>query len=93
MARHRLQTPLTSKGAWTLNDNEPSREASTETIQLDQFLKASQLVSTGGEAKLIIQGGNVRVNGSVDTRRRRKLRHGDIVELEGDEYKVEFDDE
>jgi ribosome-associated protein len=52
-------------------------------IRLDQFLKWQGLVFTGGEAKQRIQGGEVRVNGFQETRRGRKLRAGDRVELAG----------
>ena len=51
---------------------------------LGQALKASNLVGSGGEAKVLIQGGEVRVNGEVETRRGRKLMEGDVVEV-GDE--------
>jgi ribosome-associated protein len=51
---------------------------------LGQALKASNLVGSGGEAKVLVQGGEVRVNGEVETRRGRKLRAGDVVEV-GDE--------
>ena len=57
--------------------------AGPEPIRLDQFLKWEGLVSTGGEAKLRIQGGEVRVNGFQETQRGRKLRPGDRVELAG----------
>jgi ribosome-associated protein len=53
-------------------------------ISLGQALKASNLVGSGGEAKVLIQGGEVRVNGEVETRRGRKLQRGDVVEV-GDE--------
>ncbi|NBO29924.1 MAG: RNA-binding S4 domain-containing protein [Synechococcaceae bacterium WB6_1A_059] len=46
-------------------------------MQLDQFLKFQGLVGTGGEAKLLIQGGKVRVNGQIESRRGRKLQAGD----------------
>ncbi|MEM8865933.1 MAG: RNA-binding S4 domain-containing protein [Planctomycetota bacterium] len=62
------------------------------TIHLDQFLKAQQLVSTGGQAKLVIQGGQVLVNGEVETRRRRQLRQDDVVEFDGHRVPVDFDD-
>ncbi|MEW5854098.1 MAG: RNA-binding S4 domain-containing protein [Myxococcota bacterium] len=52
-------------------------------IRLDQFLKHKSMVATGGQAKLLIQGGQVQVNGEVETRRGRKLRQGDTVSLEG----------
>jgi ribosome-associated protein len=53
-------------------------------MTLGQALKASDAVGSGGEAKVVIQGGEVWVNGEVETRRGRKLREGDVVEL-GDE--------
>jgi len=55
-----------------------------ETIKLEQFLKLAQVTSTGGQAKLLIQSGQVRVNGVVETRRGRKLRPGDRVEVGGE---------
>ena len=53
-------------------------------ITLGQALKASDLVGSGGEAKVLIQAGEVLVNGEVETRRGRKLLPGDVVEV-GDE--------
>ena len=53
------------------------------TILLAQFLKVQGLVGTGGEAKLLIQRGDVRVNGAIETRRGRQLHPGDQVELGG----------
>jgi ribosome-associated protein len=53
------------------------------TIQLAQFLKLLGWVGTGGEAKLLIQRGDVRVNGAIETRRGRQLQPGDVVELAG----------
>ena len=50
-------------------------------ITLGQALKASDLVGSGGEAKVLIQAGEVRVNGEVETRRGRKLEVGDVVEV------------
>nr|WP_162495733.1 RNA-binding S4 domain-containing protein [Caldilinea sp.] len=55
-----------------------------ETIKLEQFLKLAQVTSTGGQAKLLIQSGQVRVNGVVETRRGRKLHPGDRVEVGGE---------
>lgn len=60
-----------------------------ETIRLDQFLKLAQVAATGGQAKWMIQNGEVRVNGVVETRRGRKLRPGDAVEVRGDVLIVE----
>lgn len=53
-------------------------------MTLGQALKAADLVGSGGEAKVVIQAGEVRVNGEVETRRGRKLEKGDVVEV-GDE--------
>ncbi len=57
-----------------------------ETLRLDRFLKLSGTADTGGQAKLLIQGGEVQVNGEVETRRRRKLVVGDVVEVNGARY-------
>lgn len=54
-----------------------------QTIQLDQFLKWKGLVSTGGHAKVVIQGGEVLLNGVVETRRKKKLKTGDKVTFAG----------
>lgn len=58
-------------------------------MRLDQALKWQGLVATGGEAKLRIQGGEVQVNGSVETRRGRQLQAGDVVELAGRRFTIE----
>ena len=53
-------------------------------MTLGQAIKASGLVGTGGEAKVLIQAGEVSVNGELETRRGRRLEEGDVVEV-GDE--------
>ena len=60
------------------------------TIKLDQFLKWQGITQTGGEAKLIIQNGEVLVNGEVETRRGKKLVTGDRVTFAGRTYGVEL---
>lgn len=57
-------------------------------MKLDQFLKFQGLAATGGEAKLRIQRGDVRVNGAVETRRGRQLALGDAVTIDGRELLV-----
>ncbi|MFS8861413.1 RNA-binding S4 domain-containing protein [Synechococcus sp. B60.1] len=57
-------------------------------IKLDQFLKLTGVVPTGGQAKQLIQAGQVRVNGEVETRRGRKLRRGDVVAVAGQVWQV-----
>jgi ribosome-associated protein len=64
-------------------------EHTTEPIRLDQFLKVSGLVRSGGEAKHLIQGGEVLLNGAVETHRSKKLRPGDKVTLAGQMATVE----
>ena len=54
-----------------------------EHITLDALLKATGLVASGGNAKVLIAAGSVSVNGQAETRRGRKLRPGDVV-LHGD---------
>lgn len=59
-----------------------------EFIQLDNLLKAMDLVASGAEAKQQILAGLVKVNGEVETRIRRKLRAGDSVEFGGQQINV-----
>jgi ribosome-associated protein len=58
-------------------------------IELQAWLKMQQWVQSGGEAKQVIQGGLVRLNGEVETRRRKKLQPGDVVEYGGRRGSVE----
>lgn len=51
-------------------------------------MKAAGIVSSGIDAKMLIQDGQVTVNGEVETRRGRKLYDGDVFEFEGDEVRV-----
>lgn len=55
----------------------------TEFIKLDALLKFASLVGSGGEAKMLIQDGQVLVNGEVCTMRGKKIRPGDSVRLAG----------
>ena len=61
----------------------------TEYIKLDSFLKAVNAVTSGGEAKVLIADGMVKVNGEIELRRGRKLHPGDRVEVRGEEFSVE----
>lgn len=65
--------------------------SSQETIKLDQFMKLAQLVGTGGEAKFLIKSGEVMVNGEEELRRGRKLKSGDVVTFQGEDYVIESD--
>ncbi len=55
----------------------------TEFIKLDALLKFAGAVETGGEAKQVIQEGHVRVNGETCAMRGKKIRPGDVAELDG----------
>ena len=61
---------------------------SSEYIELAQALKWANLVESGGHAKLVIQNGEVLLNGAVETRRGRKLRGGDTVVFNGQQIQI-----
>ncbi len=63
-----------------------------KSIRLGQYLKLMNLVATGGEAKRLIQAGEVLVNGQVETRRKRRLVVGDRVTVYGQTFVVTLDD-
>ncbi len=64
-------------------------DESLEKIRLDQFLKLRNITQSGGEAKHVIQNGEVKVNGETETRRGRKLHAGDLIEVFGQRLSVE----
>ncbi|MCR5097610.1 MAG: RNA-binding S4 domain-containing protein [Lachnospiraceae bacterium] len=59
-----------------------------EFIKLGQVLKKAGLVSSGVEAKMVIQEGEVSVDGEIDTRRGRKLFGGEVISYNGEEVKI-----
>ena len=69
----------------TVKRKQSLREVSitTEFIKLQDAMKLANLVESGGEAKVVIQEGDVSVNGEVCTQRGRKLRPGDTFTFEG----------
>ena len=67
-------------------------EITTEYIKLQDLLKLAAAVQTGGEAKIVIQEGEVTVNGDVCTMRGKKLRPGDDVCFRGQHYTVTYAD-
>jgi ribosome-associated protein len=64
-----------------------------DAITLNDALKLSGLAGTGGQAKLLIQSGQVTVNGETETRRKRKLYEGDVVRVGDEEFVLELDGE
>ncbi len=63
-------------------------EITQEPVELYKILKFESIVSSGGEAKSVIDDGQVRVNGMVETRKRKKIISGDIIEFMGNEFKI-----
>mgnify|MGYP003645309036 FL=1 len=59
-----------------------------EPVELYKILKFEGLVTTGGEAKLFIGDGQGRGNGEVETQRRKKIVHGDVIEFRGEQLQV-----
>lgn len=61
-------------------------------IRLEQFLKLKGVTGTGGQAKVLIQGKKVKVNKEVETRRKRQLKVGDVVEALSEKWTVSVED-
>lgn len=79
-----LENLQTSEVYLQMNDIKKDSNA----IRLDQFLKFHGIVQSGGQAKYVIQNGDVKVNGEVETRRGRRLQAGDLVEALGRKHPV-----
>jgi ribosome-associated protein len=63
-------------------------EIEEEPIELYKILKFENMVQSGGEAKFVIAGGLVRVNGEVETRKRKKIISGDVIEFEKEKIRI-----
>jgi ribosome-associated protein len=59
-----------------------------EPVELYKILKFEGLATSGGEAKSVIDAGHVLVNGSVETRKRKKIVAGDTIEYQGEQYRI-----
>ena len=62
--------------------------ADADYIELIKLLKAENIASSGAEAKMMVEDQLVDVNGNLETRKRAKLREGDIVEIEGRKIQI-----
>jgi ribosome-associated protein len=60
----------------------------SEPVELYKILKFEAMVPSGGVAKLAIESGDVRVNGEVETRKRRKINAGDVIEFNGEKIRT-----
>ena len=71
-----------------MNEHARVIDIDREPIELYKILKIENLVQSGGEAKHVIADGFVLVNGVVETRKRKKILSGDVVEFEGIKLRV-----
>ncbi len=60
-------------------------------VELYKILKFEALVSGGGEAKIVITEGMVQVNGAIETQKRKKIHHNDIIEFDNEKFLIQFD--
>ena len=66
-------------------------EITSEPVELYKILKFEAMVASGGEAKLVISEGLVLVNGKVETRKRKKIVAGDIIEFAQEKIHIQLD--
>lgn len=65
-------------------------EISNEPIELYKILKIEGMVSSGGTAKIEVAEGKVLVNGAVETRKRKKIVSGDVIEYESEKVRIKL---
>ena len=65
-------------------------EITSQPVELYKILKFEGLVMSGGEAKQAIADGCVAVNGDIETRKRRKIYHGDEIEFAGEHLRIDL---
>ncbi|TNE92345.1 RNA-binding S4 domain-containing protein [Porticoccus sp.] len=63
-------------------------EITREPVELYKILKFEGIVASGGEAKAVIENGQVLVNGAVETRKRKKIVSGDTIEFMDEQFQV-----
>ncbi len=88
MAIKRIPLPGDPEGGWRPS-KPPEVKGPIDYIRLDQFLKFAGLADSGGEAKAIIQNGDIAVNGEREGRRGRKLRAGDTVQFRDEKVVID----
>lgn len=59
-----------------------------EPVELYKILKFEGIVASGGEAKAVIDDGQVLVNGEIETRKRKKIVSGDVIEFMDNKFKI-----
>ena len=65
-------------------------EITKEPVELYKILKFEGMASSGGEAKLVIEQGQVNVNGKVETRKRKKIISGDVIEFASEKIAIKY---
>ena len=65
-------------------------EITQEPVELYKILKFEGMTSSGGEAKLVIEQGQVKVNGSIETRKRKKIVSDDIIEFNNEKIHIKL---
>jgi len=65
-------------------------EITKEPVELYKILKFEGMTSSGGEAKLVIEQGQVTVNGKVETRKRKKIVSGDVIEFASEKFSIKL---
>jgi len=65
-------------------------EINREPVEIYKILKLEGLVSSGGVAKAVVAEGQVKVNGIIETQKRKKIVSGDIVEFEGQKLEIKL---
>jgi len=65
-------------------------EITKEPVELYKILKFEGLVASGGEAKLVIEQGQVNVNNRVETRKRKKIISGDVIEFNNEKIQIQL---
>lgn len=63
-------------------------EINKQPVELYKILKFEGVVGSGGEAKIVISDGQVMVNGTVETQKRKKIVHGDKIEFNGESLNI-----
>ena len=65
-------------------------EITKEPVELYKILKFEGMASSGGQAKLVIEQGLVSVNGEVETRKRKKIISGDVIDYASEKIKIKY---
>lgn len=65
-------------------------EITREPVELYKILKFESMVASGGEAKFVIAEGMVLVNGALETRKRKKIVAGDVIEFNNEKYRIQL---